>query len=181
MLRCLLEGIDWLRGPAETIHTAGKSGISQARTRLGSEPLRLLLREIATPIGVKRTRGAWYRTWRLVSLDGGTLDVADTVEKVKAFGRPSASRGSSAYPQLRFVSLLENGTHVLFGARVDGWGVSEMAVAKNVVTSLTPEMLCLADSYFYSSELWSKAATTGAKALYPPKGGQMERPKGGQI
>jgi len=65
VLRCLLEGLDWLRGPAETIHIAGKSGISQARTRLGSEPLRLLLQEIATPVGLKRTRGAWYRTWRL--------------------------------------------------------------------------------------------------------------------
>jgi len=166
VLRCLLEGLDWLRGPSETVHTAGKSGISQARTRLGSEPLRLLLQEIATPIGVKRTRGAWYRTWRLVSLDGSTLDVADTVDNVKAFGRPSASRGSSAYPQLRFVSLLENGTHVLFGARVDGCNVSEMALAKDVVTSLTPEMLCLADRYFYSSELWSKAAATGAKLVW---------------
>ncbi len=120
VLRCLLEGLDWLRGPSETVHTAGKSGISQARTRLGSEPLRLLLQEIATPIGVKRARGAWYRTWRLVSLDGSTLDVADTVDNVKAFGRPSASRGSSAYPQLRFVSLLENGTHVLFRCQ-GGW------------------------------------------------------------
>jgi len=68
VLRCLLEGLDWLRGPAETIHIAGKSGISQARTRLGSEPLRLLLQEIATPVGLKRTRGAWYRTWRLTRL-----------------------------------------------------------------------------------------------------------------
>jgi len=92
VLRCLLEGLDWLRGPAETIHTAGKSGISQARTRLGSEPLRLLLHELATPMCVKRTRGAGYRAWRLVSLDGSTLDVADTVENVKTFGRPSASR-----------------------------------------------------------------------------------------
>jgi len=62
LLRCLLEGLDRLRGPAETIHIAGKSGISQARTRLGAEPPRLLLQEIATPVGLKRTRGAWYRT-----------------------------------------------------------------------------------------------------------------------
>ena len=64
VLRCVLEGLDGLRGPAETIHIAGKSGISQARTRRGSEPLRLLLQKIATPIGLKRTRGAWSRTWR---------------------------------------------------------------------------------------------------------------------
>ncbi len=38
----------------------------------------------------------------------------------ETFGRPGASRGSSAYPQIRFVSLVENGTHVLFGSRMAG-------------------------------------------------------------
>jgi hypothetical protein len=28
----------------------------------------------------------------------------------EAFGRPGASRGDSAYPQFRFVSLVESGT-----------------------------------------------------------------------
>src|SRR5215213_8768283 len=39
VLRCLLEGLRWLWG-AEAVRVAGKSGISQARTRLGEEPLR---------------------------------------------------------------------------------------------------------------------------------------------
>jgi hypothetical protein len=64
-----------------------------------------------TPIAGKQTKGAWYRQWRKVSLDGSTLDVADQEENEKAFGRQPASRGTSAYPQLRFVSLVENGTH----------------------------------------------------------------------
>src|SRR6476469_8518491 len=34
VLRCLLEGLRWLWG-AEAVRVAGKSGISQARTRLG--------------------------------------------------------------------------------------------------------------------------------------------------
>src|SRR4051795_8715889 len=33
VLRCLLEGIQWLRDPSATIKVAGKSGISQARGR----------------------------------------------------------------------------------------------------------------------------------------------------
>ena len=40
VLRCLLEGIQWLLDPAATIKVAGNSGISQARTRLGWEPLK---------------------------------------------------------------------------------------------------------------------------------------------
>src|SRR5215211_9552647 len=39
VLRCLLEGLRWLRG-AEAVKVAGKSGISQARSRLGEAPLR---------------------------------------------------------------------------------------------------------------------------------------------
>jgi len=35
VLRCLLEGVQWLLAPATSIKVAGNSGISQARTRLG--------------------------------------------------------------------------------------------------------------------------------------------------
>ena len=104
VLRCLLEGVQWLRDPSIGVRVAGKSGISQARTRLGWEPLRQLHDEWVRPIAVRGTRGAWYRTWRLVSLDGSTFDVADEKVNEDAFSRPGASRGSSAYPQIRFVS-----------------------------------------------------------------------------
>jgi hypothetical protein len=118
VLRCLLEGVQWLRDPSAGVRVAGKSGISQARTRLGWEPLRQLHDELVKPIAARNTRGAWYRTWRLVSVDGSTFDVADEKANEDAFSRPGASRGASAYPQIRFVSLVENGTHVLFGSCV---------------------------------------------------------------
>src|SRR3954463_4985621 len=104
VLRCLLEGIQWLLDPSQAVKVPCKSGISQARTRLGWEPVRELHDQVVRPIAVRATRGAWYRHWRLVSLDGSTLDVADEAANEEAFGRPGASRGSSAYPQIRFVS-----------------------------------------------------------------------------
>src|ERR1700687_1107723 len=77
VLRCLLEGIQWLLKPSAEINVAGNSGISQARTRLGWEPLRHLHDEVVRPVAVAATKGAWYREWRLISVDGSTLDVAD--------------------------------------------------------------------------------------------------------
>src|SRR5919206_336250 len=77
VLRCLLEGLRWLWG-AEAVRVAGKSGISQARTRLGEAPLRRLYERVVRPVATRATKGAWYRAWRLVSLDGSCLDVADT-------------------------------------------------------------------------------------------------------
>jgi len=169
VLRCLLEAVQWLRDPSLGVRVAGKSGISQARTRLGWEPLRQLHDELVKPVAVRNTRGAWYRSWRLVSLDGSTLDVADEKANEDAFTRPGASRGCSAYPQIRFVSLVENGTHVLFGSQMDSYRTGEITLAKAVLPALRKGMLCLADRNFFGFELWNQAALTGADLLWRMK------------
>jgi Insertion element 4 transposase N-terminal/Transposase DDE domain len=166
VLRCLLEGVQWLLDPSTKVRVAGKSGISQARSRLGAEPLERLYSVVVAPIAEKRTKGAWYRQWRLVSLDGSTLDVADTSENDKAFGRPGASRGSSAFPKIRFVGLLENGTHVLWGAHMDRYATDELTLAEKVIPWLRPGMLCMADRFFPGYKLWRAAAKTGADLLW---------------
>src|ERR687897_3620013 len=168
VLRCLLEGLRWLWG-AEAVKVAGKSGISQARSRLGEAPLRRLYDEVVQPIATRATKGAWYRGWRLVSLDGSCLDVADTEANRAAFGVPGASRGESAFPQLRFVALAENGTHVLFGARLGGYAEGETTLARTVLAVLRPGMLCLADRQFFGHALWQAAAGTGADLLWRGK------------
>ncbi len=168
VLRCLLEGLRWLWG-ADVVRVAGKSGISQARTRLGEAPLRRLYERVVRPVATPATKGARYRAWRLVSLDGSCLDVADTAENEAAFGRPSASRGESAFPQLRFVALVENGTHVLFGARLGGFGEGETTLAHAALPALGPKMLCLADRLFFGHALWREAAATGADLLWRVK------------
>ena len=166
VLRCLVEGVQWLLDPSAPLKVAGKSGISQARSRLGAEPLKTLYETVVAPIAERRTRGAWYRQWRLVSLDGSTLDVADTVENDQAFGRPGASRGSSAFPKIRFVALLENGTHVLWNARMADYASDEITLARDVVPGLGKGMLCLADRFFPSYKLWQGAAKTRADLLW---------------
>lgn len=169
VLRCLLEGLAWLLGPGQTVKITGKSGISQARTRLGWAVMRQLHDEVVKPVAVKDTKGAWYRRWRLVSLDGSTLDVADERENEQVFGRPSASRGSSAYPQIRFVSLVESGTHVLFGTQMSGYATGEITLAEEVMASLRPGMLCLADRNFFGFRLWNQARARGADLLWRVK------------
>ena len=169
VLRCLLEGVQWLRGPSAPVNVAGKSGISKARTRVSWQPLQQLHDQLVHPIAIPATKGAWYRRWRLVSLDGSTLEVADEAANAQAFGRPAASRGASAYPQLRFVALVENGTHVLFGTRCGPYAVGETTLAAEVLAGLHPGMLCLADRLFFGYALWTQAAATGAALLWRGK------------
>ncbi len=166
VLRCLLEGLAWLLGPRQSVKVTGKSGISQARTRLGWQVMRQLYEELVKPLAVPATRGAWYRNWRAVSLDGSTLAVADETPNQQAFGRPSGGRGKGAYPQMRFVSLVENGTHVLFSARQGSYATAEVTLAEEVVGGLQTGMLCLADRGFFSYRLWNRARAGGADLLW---------------
>jgi hypothetical protein len=166
VLRCLLEGLEWLGLPVKSIRTVQKSSISRARERLGVEPLRRLYDELVVPVATEKTRGAWYRDWRLVSIDGSTLDVADTPQNEEAFGRPGSARGQAGFPKIRFVSLVENGTHVLYGAQ---WGpyrnTSEEELAGEVLKRLFPGMLCLYDRNF-SYALWKQARASEADLLW---------------
>jgi hypothetical protein len=171
VLRCLLEGVPWLLDPSAPAKIAGKSGISQARSRLGSEPVKQLHDEVVGPIATRASQAAWYRGLRLVSLDGSTLEVADEAVNEAAFGRPPSSRGSSAFPQIRFVSLVESGTHVLFGSRMAAYATGETTLAKEVLqASFSKAMLCLADRYFFGFDLWTLAQGTGGDLLWRVKG-----------
>ena len=166
VLRCLLEGAQWLVDGEVDFNVANKSSISQARTRLGWEAVRQLHDEIVQPIATEATPGAYFRQWRLVSIDGSSLDVPDELANHQAFGKQATPRGECAFPQIRFVSLVENGTHVLFGSRMAPYEISEGVLAEEVLPLLKGGMLCLADRGFYSFRAWTLAQGTGADLLW---------------
>jgi Transposase DDE domain. len=172
VLRCLLEGVQWLSAPRGPVKVTSKSGISQARTRLGSEVMRRLHDEVVRPIATAETKGAWFRRWRLVSLDGSTFDVADDPALEAEFGRPGAGHGESAFPQVRIVCLVENGTHVLFATKMAGCATSELALAREVLPALGEGMLCLADRNFFGFDIWTLAQGTGAELVWRVKQGR---------
>ena len=172
VLRCLLEGVHWLSGAVAAPSVATKSGISQARSRLGSLAMERLYEEAVKPIAGARTKGAWFKERRLVSLDGSTFDVADDPALEAAFGRPGNSHGESAFPQVRMVGLVENGAHVVFAAKIAGCNVGELTVARQVIPALGAGMLCLADRNFLSFDLWEQAQRTGADLLWRAKQGR---------
>jgi len=64
------------------------------------------------------------------------------------------------------VSLLENGTHVLFGTEMGSYCTSELALAEKVIARLQPGMLCLADRVFTGGQMWKRATATGADLLW---------------
>jgi len=166
VLRCLLEGMQWFSDGRAPLKITTKSGISQARSRLGSEVMQRLYEDAVGPIATAQTKGAWFKGWRLVSLDGSTFDVADAPELEAQFGRPGAGQGESAFPQVRIVSLVESGTHVVFATKIAGCNIGELTLARAVVPAMSAGMLCLADRNFFGFDMWALAQGTGADLLW---------------
>jgi hypothetical protein len=164
VMRMLVEGLSWSEGWSRPWAVPTKAALFKARTRLGPEPLRALFSSVATPLATTRTKGAFFRGWRLIAVDGTTLDLPDTAANDAAFGRPSSGRGDGvgAFPQVRVVGLGECGTHAVVDAAAGGYKTSEKALAGELFGSFRPGMLVLADRGFYGFELWKQAAATGA-------------------
>lgn len=166
LYRLLVEGLRSV-DPSLPIVVPQKSAFSKARERVGSVPLRRLFEETAVPMASASTPGAWYRGWRVMSLDGSTLEVPDTPTNDEHFGRPRVSRGEkSAYPRLRWVALGEAGTRALVGLEAGPYGAGEASLVRGVLGRLAPGMLCISDRNFYGFDLWEEARRTGADLLW---------------
>jgi hypothetical protein len=163
VLRCLVEGLGWLDGVVP-VRVAGKSAIAQARRRLGSAPLEALYAQCG-PRAPADSPGAFFQGLRLVSIDGSALAVPDTPDNQAGFGRNGASRGATAFPMLRFVALVETGTHLIFAAEMDRLNTAEPALGRRLLPRLTPDMLVLADRGFAGYEFLHAVQATGAQFL----------------
>jgi hypothetical protein len=170
VMRSLTEGLAWGSDGAERYRVPSQVAISKARARLGKQPLAELFTRACVPLATAATPGAFYRGWRLVSIDGTTIDVADTPANAAELGRAGTGRGDgSAFPQLRVVALGECGTHAVIAAAMDSYDVGEVSLAKQMIDTLTPQMLCLADRGFLGHPLFAQAAATGAALVWRAK------------
>jgi Insertion element 4 transposase N-terminal/Transposase DDE domain len=142
------------------------SAITQARQRLKVDPLRVLFARTAVPVAGRGTKGAWLGSRRLMAVDGFMLDIADTPDNVKEFGRLDEGPKASAFPQARVVTLAECGSHVDVAASFGPCKTDERALLTDILGAFEPDMLVIADRNLYSFELWAQALSTEADLLW---------------
>ena len=177
VLGLMVDGLSWAdSGDVGPVRLPSKSAISQARDRLGSEPVRVLFERVAVPLAAPDTPGCWLAGRRMVAIDGMTLDVADSEVNAAEFGRPGVNKGEqSAFPQARVVAVAECGTRAMFDAVVGPYTTGENTLAVDLVRRLEPGMLLLADRGFCGYPLWDKAQATGADLLWRAKSNMKPR------
>jgi hypothetical protein len=168
------------------------SALTQARQRVGSKPLQLLFDRVRGTTST--TAQPWSHAFgrRVVAWDATAVQVPDSPANAAAFGyhghgtsRPtdaatgSAPHGSvgGANPQIRLMTLIECGTHAVIDASFDSFTrASEIALANQLLASLTPGMVLLADRNFLSYPLWTCAAATGADLIWRVKSDRYLQP-----
>jgi hypothetical protein len=124
----------------------GRSALAMARRRLGVEPLRRLasavVRLLADPA---RHPAAFWRGRRPLAVDGFRLDLPDTPENARHFGRPKGGRAAGASPQVRVAALCEPGTHVPWRWPAGPLSVGETTQARDPFALLPAGCLLLGD------------------------------------
>jgi hypothetical protein len=145
-------------------------GITQARQRLGPEPLAGVFGQVAAPVADLDTEGAFLGGWRLMSVDGMEWDVPDSGPNRAAFGSRAGSHGVAAFPKIRVVTVSECASHAAvlaaMGPAAGGKGTGEQSLARRLLPRLEEDWLLLADRNFYSFGDWCAAADTGAALLW---------------
>jgi hypothetical protein len=107
----LIQIFSWMRtaAPRLSLRAVTPEALCHARARLGVEPLKALFGKLAARIKAP-VSFLGLRTW---AVDGVHLTLPDTPANEGAFGRPSASRGSAAFPQMLVVALVETSTRLI--------------------------------------------------------------------
>jgi hypothetical protein len=148
-------------------------GITQARQRLGPEPMAELFSQVVVPVAGLDTGGAFLGPWRLMSIDGMEWDVPDTAANREAFGVHVAGGGEAAFPKVRVVTVSECASHApvlaAMGPAGGGKGSGERSLARALYPRLEEDWLLIADRNFFDWDAWRAAAASGAALLWRVK------------
>src|SRR5688572_20039519 len=156
----LVQGIRFLTGAGVSV-TANRSAISEARYRLGVQPLARLFRRICCPIATVDTPGAFVFGLRLVALDGSIEQVLDWAENAAYFG----GQKSSNFPLVQGAYLCECGTHVIFDAGFWSYAMDERKACRRLLRSVTADMLVMFDQGLYSFDMVADICSRNAQVL----------------
>lgn len=163
------------------------SALTQARQRLGAEPLQHLFRLTARQWTLPEVERSRWRGLRVVALDGVVWRTPDTADNRMAFGGQRNRPGHhSPFPNVRMACLLDVRSRLLLDAHFDTYDTSEYTLAAGLLPSLPEDALLLIDKGFYSANLlWPLHHRDGKHWLIPAranlKGEEVERYGNGDV
>jgi transposase IS4-like protein/DDE family transposase len=149
-----------------------EAGLSQARRRLGPQPLRALFDLLRGPAASMAGPVRW-RGLLVCAIDGTTLFVADSAANLARFSKQRGGRtGGSSYPMLRLVTIMACGTRSVMDAVFGPIASGETTYAKDLLARLPAGVLLLADRNFAAGHLLKLVTDCRAHLLVRAKTGR---------
>ncbi len=145
------------------------AAITYARQRLGWQVMARLMEQVAGPLAGEESQTAFVSGMRLVAVDGMCLDVPDTPENGEEFGYPGNDERRGQFPQIRVVGLGECGTRAVLAAICSPLATGEQALTRQMLGTLQPGDLLLADRNFLSHGLLQQVLDAGVHVLWRVK------------
>ncbi|MFF5213595.1 IS4 family transposase [Streptosporangium sp. NPDC000396] len=152
-----------LRGVAMARPSA--AALTQARRRLGAEPLQWLFDLVRGPAVGARVPGVRWRGLLLCAIDGTLMTVADSPANLTMFTKQRGNHGGSGYPQLRLLVLACCGARTVIDAVFGPATRGEVAYTQHLLPSLRAGMMVLLDRNFAVRDLIDAITATGAQVL----------------
>jgi Insertion element 4 transposase N-terminal/Transposase DDE domain len=148
--------------------TVASSALSQARTRLGSEPMEWLFLRSSQEWAHRSADGDRWRGLALYGVDGTTLRVADSSENREHFGGHNSGRHhggreerQSGYPLMKMVCLMALRSHLLAAAVFGPFATDERTYATSLWGSMPDHSLMLVDRNYLQASVLVPMMTTG--------------------
>ena len=159
--------------PGQGNEGISSSALSQARQRLGSEPLQWLFRHTAAHWAHREAGRHRWQGLSLYALDGVVWRTPDTQENRQHFGcQRNHAKHQSPFPLVRMACLLDARARLLVDASVDAYDTSEYTLAERLWPQLPPDSLVIVDKGFYSAGLlWPLQHRQGRQWLIPARAG----------
>jgi hypothetical protein len=132
--------------------TTARSAVSQARGRLGEEPLAWLFGRCAEKWAHTSADRDRWRGLALYGVDGTTLRVPDSGENREHFGLASGGhRGASGYPLVRLAALMALRSHVIEDAAFGPFRKGEHCYAVELWKTVPDDSLTINDKGFLAA------------------------------
>ena len=162
-----LSGFRWVRNDMPPKNKPVSDGaISHARVRLGVEVFRVLWKKLVASFQSLPTDFYGLTT---VIFDGSTATMPDTEANRAAFGKPSARRGSAAFPQVRLMGWLAVAQRRLIDiafAPYTGKGTGERALVRTILAGLACQgQLLMMDAGLYAFDILLNIARRGGQFI----------------
>lgn len=150
--------------------TVASSALSQARARLGPDPMEWLYLRTAEEWAHRSAGADRWQGLGLYSVDGTTLRVADSDENRAHFGGQDSGRHEggrderqSGYPLLRMVVVMALRSHLLAAAAFGPYGVDERSYAASLWDTIPDHSLVLIDRHYLQANVLVPLTTRGTE------------------